>query len=44
MRAIQCPGRNKERDRDHNGATNMALVALCLLNNETWSVELQRGT
>ena len=41
MRAIQCPGCNQERDRDHNGATNMALAALCLLNNEAWPVELQ---
>ncbi|KAG0324181.1 hypothetical protein BGZ99_002144, partial [Dissophora globulifera] len=42
-RAIQCPGCNQARDRDHNGATNLALATLSLLRGDGWPIALQRA-
>ena len=42
-RAIQCPGCNQERDRDHNGATNLARAARSLIDGQGWPVELDRN-
>jgi hypothetical protein len=43
-RAIDCPGCGQTRDRDHNGATNLALATLSLTRGEGWPLALQRAT